>query len=171
MTALPKHRHLPKGPKIKRISHQYIKNRGKTSKPLVEETKEQTSQPQSQQPQSNQRQGSYGYAPAQQAQQPAQQPIPQINQQSPVPGWWMAIVIVILAIFAFIFFFNLAKAVFPDIGTGTGTGTNCLTSCDGYAVVQSPGCDCPSDSYLSPKTPYAYDNGRCKSGCKQCICR
>ena len=167
MTALPRHRHSPKGPKITRISHQYIKDRKKTSKLLVEEPQEQISQPQAQPPQTAQRQGSYGYAPAQPAQQPVQQPVQQPQQG--IPGWWMTVVIVILAIFAFIFFFNLAKAILPNIGTGVGS--NCITSCEGYVVVQAPGCDCPSGSHLSPTTPYAYNNAECKGGCKQCICR
>ena len=116
---------------------------------------------------------------AQPAQQPEQQNPQQPNQQAlqqnqlpPVGNLWRAMVIIIMAILAFIVVFHLISYVLPDIVPEGPTGNgNCITSCEGFAIVQAPGCDCPSDSYLSPTTPYAYNNAECKNGCKQCICR
>jgi hypothetical protein len=99
--------------------------------------------------------------------------ITQPNQLPPVENWWRAIVIGIMAILALMVAYHVIADILPAlVPSGDGsTGVNCLTSCEGYAVVQAPGCDCPSDSYLSPTTPYAYNNQKCKNGCKQCICR
>lgn len=46
-----------------------------------------------------------------------------------------------------------------------GGGGYCQTTCDGYSISVSPGCDCPAGSrYYNTIT-----NGDC-IGCKQCIC-
>lgn len=108
--------------------------------------------------------------PIQQPQQPAQ---PQQIQQprQTVGGLWRAMILIILIILVIIFLINLFSTIGKDLGPGGPSGGNCLTTCEGYAVVQAPGCDCPPNSYLSPTTPYAYLPPGCEKGCKQCICR
>lgn len=172
MTALPRHRHLPKGPKLKRISHQYInrKPEQKSSQQPAPEPKSPAQTPPAQpiQPQVQPQRGSFGVAPAQQP-QVQQGPWRPFHQPNVVPGWWMALVFILLAIFAFIFFMNLARVLFPNIGDdwGNGPSGSCPTTCPGgMGVTVAPNCNCPPGT----KSFFIIRNPPEMNGYKQCTC-
>ena len=95
--------------------------------------------------------------------------IPQ-SEQPPVEDWWRKLVFIIMAILALMMLYAIFANIFSGFDGGGGSGFGCPTTCEGYAVLQPPGCGCPPGSSLSTTTPYAYNGPGCEEGCAQCIC-
>lgn len=162
---MPKKRASGSKPKIKRISHQYIKNRAKKKIESQQETQKTV------QPQSTQQQGSYGVQAAQQPVQnqqlihpvnPVQTPVQQPVTPVKTPGW---VEILIYVFIVFVIVYTLTNLAFSNSG---GSLSGCPTTCSGPAIVIPPSCNCPGSSHLSTSTPYI--RGGQYDGYKQCVC-